>query len=180
MALCGRCGSIQVVRVPGNILDDTIALVTKHKLYACQRCGWRGRSVEGTDNSERQRMALDPTAAYDPTLATLDEFQDRADRAPRRPRRHRRKPVTKAVHTGEPDLSTLDELHDAPITPYPEPQEANNGSRSNDRSRHRSHSRTGRSRRRGFLAALAVSGLALFLIAMVGITDSCGSRLPTP
>ncbi len=53
--LCDRCGSIDVVRARARVMDKVIGLFTGKNVFACRRCGWRGRKSWSEDERVERR-----------------------------------------------------------------------------------------------------------------------------
>ena len=147
LALCERCGSIQIVRARSRLADRVIALLTVRRPFVCRRCGWRGRRAwTDSDLAKTADLSFSGEAEVDPSLVALDDI----------PR--------EAVRPSEFELSTLDLTQ--PVTADPK----------NDSTRHRRRGkrrRQKRSRRREIFAAIALLALAIFGITLLGVTGSC-------
>lgn len=73
MAICEKCGSINIVRARSGVMAKAIALCTGRKPFLCRRCGWRGqRSWNDQDLGDRNNRGEAPTAEYDPDMVVLD------------------------------------------------------------------------------------------------------------
>jgi hypothetical protein len=159
MAVCEQCGSIQIVTAQQEPADKLVAFFTAKRPFVCRRCGWRGRRAWTDEDLSSLRDYGFGGAEADPALAILDHGQGFA----------RGRTLQDAEPTGF-DLSVLD-LAQA------ETHESTGAVELHERRSRRN--RLKRSRRREIVAALAISALAMFLIAMLGLTGSCvGSTGP--
>lgn len=155
MALCEQCGSIQIGTAQQEPADKLVAFFTAKRPFVCRRCGWRGRRAWTDEELSSLRDYGSGGAEVDPALAVLDHGQGVS----------RDTTLQNAEPTGF-DLSALDL--------------ANAGTHETTgaveiRGRRSRRNRLKRSRRREIIAALAISALAMFLIAMLGLTGSCVS-----
>ena len=172
--MCERCGSIHVVRARSSVLDEAISLVTWRKPFVCRRCGWRARRAwDENVKVDRSNMALDPAAAYDPSLAVLDEDRRSAPRPKSRRKGKGRSEKPKTNAPAEPvadefELPPLTELDAAPPVDIEisEPVRVRKiGKRKFDRMR--------RGRRREIIGAVAIASGVMFIIVMLGLSGSC-------
>jgi len=153
MALCERCGSIQIVRARSRLADRAVALLTAKRPFVCRRCGWRGRRAwTDSDLAKLADLRSSGEVAVDPSLVALDHI----------PR--------EAVRPSEFELSTLD------LTPPVTADEKIVSSRHGRRGKRR---RQKRSRRREIFAVIAVSALAMLGIVLLGLTGSCVGSPPS-
>ena len=173
MALCERCGSIQIARARPHPADKAVALLTSKRPFVCRRCGWRGwRSWTDSDLAQLSKYSSSGIAEVDPALIVLDT--PRSKRKIRQDRRENRRVPSEAQLDALPNefgLSTQD-LENAVATEGPP-------SPTGKTRRRRTYGGLRRSRRSEIVAALAMSALAMFLFAMLGLTGSCsGSTEP--
>jgi hypothetical protein len=153
MALCEQCGSIQVVTAQQEPADKLVAFFTAKRPFVCRRCGWRGRRAWTDEDLSSLRDYGSGGAEVDPALAILDHGQGVAR--------------GRTLQDAEPtafDLSVLDLAHAGT-------HESTGAVEIRERRSRRN--RLKRSQRRKIIPAIAVSALAMFLIAMLGLTGSC-------
>ena len=165
MALCERCGSIQIVRVKPEPLERLWALASAKRPFVCRRCGWRGRR-DWTDKDLRKLMDYGAGGAEpDPALSVLDEEQVAAESHWRGPERHE---IPEDL-----DLAAL-ELLKAPTAPPGSEGAPRPTASTRSANRQRSHDRQRRSRQREIFATVAATALVLSLAVMLGLTGRCG------
>ena len=147
MALCERCGSIQIVRARSRLADRAVALLTARRPFVCGRCGWKGRRAwTDSDLAKLADLRSSGEVAVDPSLVALDDIR------------------REAVRPGEFELSTLDLTQ--PVTADEKIVAGRHGRRGK-------RSRLKRSQRREIFAVIALSALVMFGIALLGLTGSC-------
>ena len=165
MALCERCGSIQIVRVKPEPLERLWALASAKRPFVCRRCGWRGRR-DWTDKDLRKLMDYGAGGAEpDPALSVLDEEQVAAESHWRGPERHE---IPEDL-----DLAALEPLK-APTAPPRGEDLARASATSQSGKPRRRRDRQRRSRRREMFATVAATALVLSLAVMLGLTGRCG------
>ncbi len=156
MALCEECGSISIVVTKPNRAEQVIALLLSRRCFLCKRCGWR--ALRGWTDQDLQKLKDYGLggAALDPTLAVLDEGRPTNRKRRRRNLNGKRNELFNLA-------GAIPELPDAagrPATP-------------SKGGRRLTRKRRGRTKRRQILATVAVTALALFLAAILGLTGSC-------
>ena len=165
MALCERCGSLQVVRARAKLADKVLAFFTAKRLFVCRRCGWRGRRAwTDADLARRPDYGSIGGGEIDPALVVLDD------------RKHASTLPAKDVVSAnaEFDLSALDFATTAPGESKDPNAETVTTVASRKAGRRSVHRRRKRSRRRKIVSAIAMTALAMFLLVMFGLTGSCG------
>ena len=55
--VCGRCGSIDIVRHKSSALDKIVRMFSNRKRVICRRCGWSARIPWDHDDHYVPRMA---------------------------------------------------------------------------------------------------------------------------
>lgn len=160
MALCEQCGSIQVVRAVPESTDKFASFFNSKRPFICRRCGWRGRR-EWTDQDLIDLYDYGAGGAeVDPSLAVLDGDQDPQERA--------------GASKAEFDLAAINLSDTKPFEPH--------GARTPDGTPHRTaaHGRPrtrklpSRSRRREIVLSIAATALVMLVVAILGLTGSCG------
>lgn len=166
MALCERCGSINVVKVEPSPLDRLIALVTKKRPFLCRRCRWRGRRDWTDKDLERLVSYGAGGAEVDPALSVLDDTKKRR-RKLQSPRGHgSRRAISESFGLESPELGKPNVEVDIPFDlgapPSPRPVSHRRGRR-----------RRSKSRRREIIATVSVTALVMFVVVILTITRSC-------
>jgi hypothetical protein len=167
MALCEECGSIQIARAHSDQLDRLLGIFSSKRPFICRRCGWRGRRDWTDEDLKGLRDYGAGGATPDPELAVLDRRQtktrQRADNSGRG--------WTKAGRS-DFDLSSLD--FEGMTTAAEDI--SSSGSGRLDGASAEAHSRVDRRHRlvrREIVTTVALTALAMFLVAMLGFTESC-------
>lgn len=159
--LCGRCGSINVVRVRAGVLDKFIMLVARRRPLVCRRCGWRARrpwTDAGLDVFPQQSSDL----GVDPEMSVLDEL----------PGTKRRQAFSQAPNsTAMPKFSLPDApaVEVIPPTSYQRPKR-----RTKIATARRSGIKAGSGSGREIMVTILLSFAALALASLLGLADGCG------
>ena len=170
MTVCGRCGSIQIVRPQPTAADTLVALLTGRRPFQCRRCGWRGRRDWTDDDVENSRHQGAGGAEPDPALAVLDFDQPTRSR-------NRFAPGTTSEDEHALEGLVLDPVTVASVEPSGlsvVPNDEQHGKPASRRRKNRN--RRKRAGRRGMLAAMAGTALLMFLAVILTLTDGCRSR----
>lgn len=179
MALCERCGSIQVraTSTSNNFLDKLLTAFSPTRLFVCQRCGWRGRRSWTND----QLKSLDDYgfggAQPDPSLTALDSFQSK-----KKPKRASKSSRQKRNSLPPVSLSQLDRAMDQQSliedTAGRQSLGADLPAPRRPRSLRTRQIHRRRTRSREILAAIALSALAVVIFTLIGWSQGC-STTPT-
>lgn len=166
MAVCERCGSIQVVRLQPSLIDRGLTLLDSRKPYKCRRCGWKGRRGFGADASSGLVEVELSDGTTDPSLSVLDDMDRPGDRASGQGPR----PLEQEPSSGEFNLSLTEGSNDREA----ELRHRHSLKQWNHRRRNIDSRRLKRSRRRQVLGSIVISTLILLVGATVGLSSSCG------
>lgn len=167
MTICGRCGSLQLVKGEPTSIDDVVRKLTGRRPFVCRRCGWRSRQ-DWTDAAlaEAHRRLQANEAETDPSLADLDL---RSTRETKRPGRSRSS-TPGSFDLGFDDAAALAEADNPPA-----PHAADTPARLTQRPT--ASRRPNRSRRREIIRTIAVTGGVMIVVALLSLVGSCQ---PTP
>lgn len=172
MALCEQCGSISIGLAQQEPADKLLGIFSKSRPFICRRCGWRGRR-DWTDEDLLELVNYGAGGAEpDPALAVLDDGPSRV-----KPKRSKRRKARSDSRGSRParekfDLGQLD-LANAPSSYEPSGDETTDGPGRRPQPLRPRSVRRRNSRKREVIAAIAVSALVMFLVAIVGLTGSC-------
>ena len=159
MAVCERCGSIQVAVARRQPIDRLIFALTSKRQFTCRRCGWRAR--RGWSDSELVRFERPVTGGVESgaSLIALDDAMSAT--AKRRLERRRQRRSGSHAQASEFDLDQLDlSSHERPqaktaVVPILRPRAARRRPVRRFRSR----------RRREILTTFCVTAVIMFLLA---------------
>lgn len=159
MKSCERCGSIRIVRVEAESVVAKMLSAARRRQFKCERCGWSAhRDWSDADLETMASYAASGVAEIDPDLTNLDSHRKR--------KRKRTKEHTAPESFKLSGIPTEPEA-DEPLADYGR-QRARTGGRKRLRVRRR------HSVRSEILAAIAISFFVIFVVAILGLTGSCG------
>lgn len=179
MALCERCGSINIVSAGPQRADRILGLFGRGRSFVCRRCGWRGRRNWTDDDLHALSDYGAGGGALDPGLAALDVKPTDTGLATSRGGG----PAAGSSWRRTPELEGLEldqlDLVNASAAGLDSEESSNAAGRLLTRIRPRSLRRKD-SRRREVIATIAVSALVMFLIVMIGLAGSCAGGADAP
>ena len=167
MVSCEQCGSIRIARAHPSRADRLVAILTSHRPFVCRRCGWRARRTWTNADLKSLEEHLAGDGEPDPGLAVLDASPGYNLGAKQRA----------AVESDDFRLEDLRFTDDQPPSSTPtddvEEDGVDRGNTERGLNRPRFRQRRRITRRRRIAGTVAISALAMFIIAIASLTSNC-------
>jgi hypothetical protein len=178
MALCERCGSIQIVKGRAEPFEKLVAWFGARRPFVCLRCGWRGLREWSDGDLQRLQNYGSGGAEPDPSLIVLDR-----NPAPSSSEKREGQESRLPIGTRSSDVNNEAQFDLAAISsekpPHLDEMATMSGlaARSlNGRGRRRHRNRRRASQRREIVVAIAVSLMMILTVALLGLTEGCSAR----